>query len=325
MDKAEALRLYKQMVVIRLMEEKCEELYQKGKIGGFMHLYIGQEAVGVGAVSARQPQDNVITAYRDHGIAIASGMDAKVIMAEMLGKATGCCKGKGGSMHLADIQRKFWGGHAIVGAHIALATGLSFADKYRKSNAVTLCFFGDGSTNISYFHEALNLAAVWKLPCVFICENNKYGMWTPIEKVSGVTEMRRKADAYGIPSNVCDGMDLLAVRAATDEAIAHVRAGNGPFFVEVMTYRYRGHSMGDQRPYRTQEEIHKWQAEDPIGKFEDYLLQQGVPPGDIDVLDDEAKRLMTEAVQFADESPFPALDEIWDDIYAPGSPAAVRE
>ena len=316
MDKAGLLELYKQMVTIRLMEEKCEELYQKGKIGGFMHLYIGQEATGVGAVSVRQPQDNVITAYRDHGIAVACGMDPKGIMAEMFGKITGCSKGKGGSMHLADIQRRFWGGHAIVGAHIALATGLAFADKYRKSDAVTLCFFGDGATNISYFHEGLNLASAWKLPVVWICENNKYGMWTPIEKVSGVNEMRQKAIAYGIPSDVCDGMDLLAVRAATEKAIAHTRAGNGPYFLEALTYRYRGHSMGDQRAYRTHDEIKKWQTEDPIGQFEDVLLKTGLPPAEIDKVDDEVKHIIADAVTFAEESPFPSTEEIWADIYA---------
>jgi pyruvate dehydrogenase E1 component alpha subunit len=320
MDNAELLELYRQMVVIRLMEEKCEELYQKGKIGGFMHLYIGQEAAGVGAVSARRPDDNVITAYRDHGLAVACGMTPNSIMAEMFGKATGCCKGKGGSMHLADITKKFWGGHAIVGAHIALATGLAFADKYRGSDAVTLCFFGDGSTNIGYFHESLNLAAAWKLPCVFICENNKYGMWTPIEKVSGVTEMRQKALGYNIPSAMCDGMDVLAVRAATQQAIAHVRSGQGPYFLEVLTYRYRGHSMGDQRAYRTTDEIHKWQAEDPIGQFESYLLAQGIAPAAIDAQDDEAKRLIAESVQFAEASPFPEPDAIWDDIYMAVTP-----
>jgi len=316
MDKALYLDLYKQMVAIRLLEEKCEELYQKSKIGGFMHLYIGQEATGVGAISARQAHDNVITAYRDHGIAIACGMDTKSIMAEMFGKITGCSKGKGGSMHLADVSKRFWGGHAIVGAHIALATGLAFADKYRKSDAVTLCFFGDGATNISYFHEALNLAAVWKLPCLFICENNKYGMWTPIEKVSSVTEMRRKADAYGMPNDLCDGMDVLAVREATKKAIDWVRAGNGPYFLEALTYRYRGHSMGDQRAYRTHDEIRKWQTEDPLGKFEEVVLKAGVPHAELDAIDDEAKRLVAEAVQFADVSPFPANDEIWTDIYA---------
>ena len=315
MDQAEMLRLYKQMVVIRLLEEKCEELYQKGKIGGFMHLYIGQEATGVGAVSARLPQDNVITAYRDHGLAVACGMSPRVIIAEMLGKATGCCKGKGGSMHLADVNLKFWGGHAIVGAHIALATGLAWADKYRGSDAVTLCFFGEGATNIGYFHEGLNLAAVWKLPCVFICENNSYGMWTPVANASAVTEIRRKAVAYGMPSDQADGMDLLAVRAAAEKALAHVRSGQGPSFLEIITYRYRGHSMGDQRPYRTQEEIRRWQTNDPIGKFEKVLLESGVAQAEIDRLEAQAEADIADAVQFAEASPFPALDDIWTDIY----------
>ncbi|HKZ68756.1 MAG TPA: thiamine pyrophosphate-dependent enzyme, partial [Anaerolineales bacterium] len=212
---------------------------------------------------------------------------------------------------------------AIVGAHIALATGLAFADKYRQSDAVTICFFGDGATNIGYFHESLNLAAAWDLPCVFICENNKYGMWTPIEKVSGVTNMRHKADAYGIPNAACDGMDVLAVHAASEKAIAHVRSGKGPYFLEVNTYRYRGHSMGDQRAYRTQDEIHKWQAEDPIGKFEECLLQQGVAHGDLDKIDDEAKGIVAEAVQFAEESPWPSTEEIWNDIYADIQPERI--
>lgn len=323
MDKTENLKLYKQMVTIRLLEEKSEELYQKSKIGGFMHLYIGQEATGVGVVSARKPEDNVITAYRDHGIAIACGMDPKLIMAEMYGKITGVSKGKGGSMHLADPKLKFWGGHAIVGAHIALSTGIAFADKYRKSDAVTICLFGDGSTNISYFHEALNLAAVWKLPCVFICENNKYGMWTPIEKVSAVSEMSRKAGAYGIPSAIVDGMDVLAVQAATYKAIDHVRAGNGPYFLESLTYRYRGHSMGDQRAYRTHDEIRKWQDEDPIGQFEKFLLDGGVEHSELDKIDDEVKHTIEAAVQFADESPFPGIEEIWNDIYVDIEPERI--
>ena len=315
MEKAEMLELYKQMVVIRLLEEKCEELYQKSKIGGFMHLYIGQEATGVGAVSARGPQDSVITAYRDHGIAIACGMEPKIIMAEMLGKVTGCCKGKGGSMHLADARLKFFGGHAIVGAQIALSAGIALADNYRKSDAVTLCFFGEGATNIGYFHEALNLAGVWKLPIVFICENNKYGMWTPVERVTPVTEMRQKATAYNMPNDCVDGMDLLAVRAATEKAIAHSRSGQGPHFLEVITYRYRGHSMGDQRPYRTQDEIKKWQASDPIGKFQKALLATKVKQSEIDSIDKESAKIVDEAVQFAEESPAPGPEELWTDIY----------
>lgn len=316
MDKAHLLELYRQMVVIRLMEEKCEELYQKGKIGGFMHLYIGQEATGVGAVSARDPQkDNVITAYRDHGIAVASGMEPRSIMAEMFGKITGCCKGKGGSMHLADVTKRYWGGHAIVGAHLALATGLAFADKYNHTGGVTLCFFGDGASNIGYFHESMNLAAVWKLPVVFICENNKYGMWTPLEKASAVTDLQQKAQGYGMINAEVDGMDLLKVRAATETALAHVRAGHGPYFLEVITYRYRGHSMGDQRAYRTQDEIHKWQAEDPIGRFEDYLLKNNITPAEIDQVDDTAKTLIADSIQFADASPYPPEAEVWKDVY----------
>jgi pyruvate dehydrogenase E1 component alpha subunit len=316
MDQAEMLKLYKTMVVIRRMEEKCAELYQQGKIGGFLHLYIGQEAVGVGAISARGPQDNVITAYRDHGIAIACGMEPKVALAEMLGKATGCCKGKGGSMHLADIRLKFWGGHAIVGAHLPLAAGIALADQYRGSEAVTLCFFGDGASNIGYFHEAVNLATVWKLPIVFICENNKYGMGTSIERASAVSEMRQKATGYGLPNDRVDGMELLTVRAAAEKAIAHARSGAGPYFLEVITYRYRGHSMGDPERYRKPDEIKKWQADDPIGQFEQVLLAQGVPQFEIDALDAEAEAAIAAAVKFAEESPFPAPEELWTDIYA---------
>lgn len=314
LDHKQLLELYRQMVEIRLFEEKCEELYQKGKIGGFMHLYIGQEATGVGAIAARGPNDNVITGYRDHGAALACGMSARVAMAEMMGRVDGCSKGKGGSMHLADINLKFWGGHAIVGAQIALGTGLAWAEQYKKTGGVTLTFFGDGATNISYFHESLNLAKTWNLPVVYICENNKYGMWTPIEKVSATTSMAHKAVSYDIPSDVADGMNLLDVYAKTQKAIEHCRSGNGPYFLEIITYRYRGHSMGDQRAYRTSDEIKKWQADDPIGKFEDVLLKAGIEPAAIDAIDDEVKALIDDAVSFADASPVPDLNEIYTDI-----------
>jgi pyruvate dehydrogenase E1 component alpha subunit len=315
MDQAELLHLYRTMVVIRLLEEKSAELYQQGKIGGFLHLYIGQEATGVGAISARRPDDNVITAYRDHGIAVACGMEPRVILAEMLGKITGSSKGKGGSMHLADINLKFWGGHAIVGAHIALATGIALADKYRGSDAVTLCFFGDGATNIGYFHEALNLAAVWALPVVFICENNQYGMGTSVERASAVPEMRQKAEAYAMPNARVDGMELLAVREATQKAIDHARAGNGPYFLESLTYRFRGHSMGDPERYRKPDEIRKWQTDDPIGRFEKVLKEQGVPQDAISTQEREAEQTIAEAVKFAEESPLPPAEELWTDIY----------
>jgi pyruvate dehydrogenase E1 component alpha subunit len=314
LSREEMLHLYKQMVEIRLFEEKCEELYQKGKIGGFMHLYIGQEATGVGVVSVRQPNDNVITGYRDHGLALACGMTSRVAMAEMMGKITGCSKGKGGSMHLADINLRFWGGHAIVGAQIALGTGLAWAEQYKRTDSVTMAFFGDGASNIGYFHESLNLAKVWNLPIVYICENNKYGMWTPIEKVSATTSMAHKADSYDIPSAVADGMDVFDVRAKTQAALDHCRSGQGPFFLEILTYRYRGHSMGDQRAYRTADEIKKWQADDPIGKFEDALLKAGIAPAEIDAIDDEVKAIVDDAVKFADESPFPDPSEIYTNI-----------
>ena len=322
MEQAELLRLYQQMVVIRRMEEKCAELYQQGKIGGFLHLYIGQEATGVGAISARGPQDNVITAYRDHGIAVACGMEPKVALAEMLGKVTGCCKGKGGSMHLADKSLRFWGGHAIVGAHIALATGIALANKYRHEDAVTLCFFGDGATNIGYFHEGLNLAAVWDLPIVFICENNQYGMGTSIDRASAVPEMRQKAEGYGIPNARVDGMELLAVREATAKAIEHCRSGKGPYFLESLTYRYRGHSMGDPERYRKQDEVRKWQADDPIGKFEKVLLEAGVSQAEIEQREATAETIIADAVHFAEESPFPPPEELWTDIYAEPAPQA---
>jgi pyruvate dehydrogenase E1 component alpha subunit len=325
MEQAELIRLYQQMVVIRHMEEKCAELYQQGKIGGFLHLYIGQEATGVGAISARRPTDNVITAYRDHGIAVACGMEPKVALAEMLGKVTGCCKGKGGSMHLADINLKFWGGHAIVGAHIALSTGLALADKYRGSDAATICFFGDGASNIGYFHEALNLAGVWDLPIVFICENNQYGMGTAVDRASAVPEIRQKAAAYGMPSDKVDGMELLAVREAVGKALDHVRSGQGPFFLEVHTYRYRGHSMGDPERYRKQDEVRRWQTDDPIGKFEKVLLEQGVGQEQIDAAEAESAQIIADAVKFAEESPFPPPEELWTDIYAEPEPEAVAQ
>lgn len=315
MDIAEMLKLYEQMVTIRRMEEQCADLYQQGKIGGFLHLYIGQEAVGVGAVSARGPQDNVITAYRDHGIAVACGMEPRVAIAEMLGKATGCCKGKGGSMHLADIRLHYWGGHAIVGAHLPLATGLALADKYRGSDAVTMCFFGDGATNIGYFHEAVNLAVVWKLPVVFICENNHYGMGTAVDRASAVSEMYQKACSYGLAANQVDGMDLLGVRAAVETALTHVRSGAGPYFLEAVTYRYRGHSMGDPERYRKHEEVVEHQTDDPIENFKRVILGQGVALADVEARAAAAQATIVEALQFAEASPLPAPEELWSDIY----------
>jgi len=315
MKKNELLKLYHEMVLVRRLEEKSAELYQGGKIGGFLHLYIGQEAVGTGVISARKPGDRVITAYRDHGIAISCGIEAKAIMAELLGKATGCSKGKGGSMHLADVKRNFWGGHAIVGAHLPLATGMALTDQYQGSDTVTICFFGEGATNIGYFHEALNLSMVWKLPVLWVCENNKYGMGTTVERASAVSEIRQKADGYGMPNNRVDGMDVLEVHQATQEALAHVRE-NGPFLLEVVTYRFRGHSMGDPERYRDREEVKKWQEDDPIGIFRKYLLNEShIDEALLDAEETRVEEELIEAVQFAESSPDPEPEALYEDIY----------
>jgi len=316
MDKNEQLKLYYEMVLIRRLEEKSAELYQQGKIGGFLHLYIGQEAVSTGIISARQPQDRVITAYRDHGVAINVGIPARLVMAELLGKATGISKGKGGSMHLADVTKNYFGGHAIVGAHMPIAAGMAFGDQYQKKNAVTICLFGDGATNIGFFHEALNLSAVWKLPVLWVCENNMYGMGTIIERASAVPEMRKKAEAYGMPNARVDGMNLVDVRKASEELLEDIRKGGGPFFLEAITYRFRGHSMGDPERYRKAEEIHRWQENDPIGIFRKYLLENNIASEEeLNKLDDQALEEVQEAVQFAESSPEPEPEELFSDVY----------
>jgi len=316
MDKQDHLKLYQEMVVIRRVEERAAELYQQGKIGGFLHLYIGQEAVSSGLVAARRPEDRVITAYRDHGVAINCGIPAREVMAELLGKATGCSKGKGGSMHMADVSKNFWGGHAIVGAHLPLAAGLALGDAYRKTDGVTICMFGDGASNIGFFHEALNLSKVWKLPVLWVCENNQYGMGTAIDRASAVSEMRRKADGYGMPNAQVDGMDVMAVREKTAQVLAEIRAGSGPQFLEIMTYRFRGHSMGDPERYRKSEEVHRWQENDPIGIYHRYLLEQGVASeAELEEQAQHAEQVVQDAVEFAENSPEPAVEELYKDVY----------
>jgi len=316
MDREQLLRIYHTMVLIRRLEEESATLYQQGKIGGFLHLYIGQEALGTGVISARLEQDRVITAYRDHGIAIACGMQAKVMMAELLGKATGCSKGKGGSMHLADVSLNFWGGHAIVGAHLPLAAGMALADKYRGSDAVTICFFGEGATNIGYFHEALNLSMVWQLPVLWVCENNQYGMGTAVERASAVTEIRKKAEGFGMPNARVDGMNVMEVREAGQIALGHVRS-KSPFFLEAVTYRYRGHSMGDPERYREREEVERWQREDPIGIFRRHLLQNAqIQPAELETEDARVEAEVREAIQFAETSPEPGAEALYADVYA---------
>ncbi len=316
MKKEQQLDLYYQMVVIRRAEERGAELYQAGKIGGFMHLYIGQEAVSTGLIAAREPRDRVITAYRDHGVAINCGISTKEMMAELLGKATGISKGKGGSMHMASVEHNFWGGHAIVGGHLPIAAGLAIGDQYAENDNVTICMFGDGATNIGYFHEALNISKAWKLRVLWVCENNQYGMGTSVERASAVSDIRQKADGYGMKSAEVDGMDVIKVYEAAKEAIEFVRKQSEPFFLEVNTYRFRGHSMGDPERYRKAEEVKKWQENDPIGIFNKYLLDKKIATRkQLDEIEARAEQEVNEAVEFAENSPEPSMDELFTNVY----------
>jgi len=295
MKKEQQIDLYHQMMLIRRLEERGAELYQQGKIGGFMHLYIGQEAVSTGLIAAREPRDRVITAYRDHGVALNCGISANQVMAELLGKSTGVSKGKGGSMHMADTSKNMWGGHAIVGGHLPIASGFALGDQYAGNDNVTICMFGEGATNIGYFHEALNLAKAWNLRVLWVCENNIYGM-----KNSRV-----------------DGMDVMKVYDAAKEAIEYVRKNSEPYLLEAMTYRYRGHSMGDPERYRKQEEVKKWEESDPIGIFRKQLLEKKTATAKaLDEIESRVDEEIAQAVEFAEASPEPALEELFADIYA---------
>lgn len=317
MDKKEHFELYHQMVVIRRLEERAAELYQQGKIGGFLHLYIGQEAVSTGLISARQPVDRVITAYRDHGVAINCGISARQVVAELLGKATGISGGRGGSMHMADVTRNFWGGHAIVGAHLPLATGLALGDYYMGNKAVTICMFGDGASNIGFFHEALNMAKVWNLPVLWVCENNQYGMGTAVDRASAVSEIRQKAMGYGMKNEQVNGMDIMEVRQAALRLIEEVRNGSGPQLLEIHTYRFRGHSMGDPERYRKADEVHRWEEDDPIGVYRKYLVGENIASeAELNELDIAGAAEVQDAVEFAEASPEPAPETLFDNIYA---------
>ena len=316
MKKDQLLDLYHQMVLIRHVEERGAELYQAGKIGGFMHLYIGQEAVSTGLIAAREPRDRVITAYRDHGVAINCGIPVDQVMAELLGKATGMSKGKGGSMHMASVEKNFWGGHAIVGSHLCIAAGLALGDQYAKNDNVTICMFGDGATNIGYFHEALNLAKAWGLRVLWVCENNKYGMGTSVERASAVQDIQQKAEGYAMKHSQVDGMDVMKVCDAAQEALDYVRTESQPYLLEVITYRYRGHSMGDPERYRKQEEVKKWQENDPIGIFRKQLLEKKtVSTKVLDEIEAQAEDEVNKAVEFAETSPEPALEDLFANVY----------
>jgi pyruvate dehydrogenase E1 component alpha subunit len=308
----------RQMLLIRRFEEKAAEMYALGKIAGFCHLYIGEEAVAVGAIGATQPDDYIVTAYRDHGHAIARGTEPKRVMAELFGKATGVSKGKGGSMHLFDVARHFMGGYAIVGGHIPLATGIGFAQKYQKKDEVVLCFFGEGSVPSGNFHEALNLAALWRLPVIYICENNRFGMGTPVERSSALYDIAHAAKAYDMPFHHVDGMDVMDVYRHMTEIVEGVRKSKRPIFVEARTYRYMGHSMSDPAHghYRTKEEIDEHKKRDPILTLQRLLLEEKtISDEEIKKMEREIQDIVQEAVEFAEKSPEPPLSALTEDVY----------
>jgi pyruvate dehydrogenase E1 component alpha subunit len=314
----ELMSYYRDMLLIRRFEEKAGQLYGMGLIGGFCHLYIGQEAVVVGLEAAAEEGDKRITSYRDHGHMLACGMDPNGVMAELTGRIGGYSKGKGGSMHMFSKEKHFYGGHGIVGAQVPLGAGLAFADKYKDNGRVTFAYFGDGAANQGQVYETFNMAALWALPVVFVIENNQYAMGTAQRRSTSTPDLYTRGAAFGIAGEVVDGMDVLAVKAAGEKAVSHCRAGKGPYILEVKTYRYRGHSMSDPAKYRTREEVQKMREErDPIDHVRDLLLTgKHATEDDLKAIDKEIKKIVSEAADFSRESPEPDLDELWTDIYA---------
>ena len=313
--KDELIRYYRDMLLIRRFEEKAGQLYGMGLIGGFCHLYIGQEAVVVGIQAAMREGDSVITSYRDHGHMLACGMESRGVMAELTGRAGGYSKGKGGSMHMFSREKNFYGGHGIVAAQVPIGAGLGFAHKYQNDGGLNACYMGDGAINQGQVYETFNMAALWKLPTLFVIENNKYAMGTAQARASA-GELFERGSAYGIPGFQVNGMDVLEVKAAADKAVAHIRAGNGPVILEMKTYRYRGHSMSDPAKYRTKEEVNKMRSEsDPIDNLKKLLLDQGVTDEEaLKVIDREVKDIVTDAAEFATISPEPDPSELWTDV-----------
>ena len=316
LDRSHAVTLLRQMLLIRRFEEKAAELYTVGKIRGFLHLYIGEEAVAVGAMQALTPDDGVVATYREHGQALARGIPAGALMAEMYGKANGCSRGRGGSMHFFDVARRFYGGHAIVGGGLPVAVGLALADKLQSRARVTACFFGDGAVAEGEFHESLNLAALWKLPVLFVCENNLYAMGTALHRHQAQPDIRRKADAYGMPSEAVDGMDVVAVEEATRRAAAYVRRGDGPFLLELRTYRFRAHSTADPELYRGKEEVAEWKRRDPIALFTGRLQETGlVGDADLAALETAVGGEIDAAVREAEAGPWEPVEDLTRDVY----------
>lgn len=316
-DKKILREMLYQMVLGRHFEEKSAEVYRMGKIGGFCHLYIGQEAIGVGAMLALRPDDMVLTSYRDHVQAMVKGITPESVMAELYGKEGGCVKGKGGSMHMFSREHEFYGGHGIVGGQIGVGTGMAFAAKYKGTDQVTLCFFGEAAVNQGIFHESLNMAQLWKLPCIYICENNQYGMGTSQKRAMSVSSVSRKGEAYGIANEFVDGMDVMAVREATLRAVERARKESLPTLLEVRAYRFMGHSMSDPGNYRTRAEIAKYQERDPIVLFKDSLKEAKVLGNkDFEEIEKQATEAVDKALKFADESPLPNESELLTDVYA---------
>lgn len=310
------LSWYRQMLAVRRMEEKAAQLYTQQKIRGFLHLYIGQEAVGVGIEAAIRREDYVITGYREHGNAYLRGIPMRQIMAELMGKETGCSRGKGGSMHMFSRERRFLGGHGIVGGQIGLGTGVAFAIQYQEEDLISVTMFGDGAVRQGILHECFNMAMLWKLPVVYVCENNQYAMGTSVSRSSNVTELYRLACAYDMPSERVDGMDVFAVYEAMQKAAQHARSGQGPYFLEVLTYRYRGHSMSDPAKYRTREEVEKYREQDPLARLQNYLYTHNlVTNEELDHLEEEVAAEVAEAVAFAEASPYPDPEQLYQDVY----------
>ncbi len=329
-SRSELLRLYREMLLLRRFEEAAARVYTQGKIGGFCHLYIGQEAIAIGVREALDPsRDYLVNAYRDHGHAIAWGTSPGAVMAELYGKATGVAGGKGGSMHMFDAARHNMGGHGIVGGQIPLGVGLAFAQRYQQTDGVVACLFGEAAANIGAFHESLNMAALWKLPVVFLCENNRYGMGTSIERSSAVTDVWKRGCASDVRGELVDGMDVLAVRDAVARAAAECRPREGkPVLIEARTYRYRGHSMADPATYRTRDEVEREKRHDPLEVLLAHARDRGLelPQGDLEAAEAEVGREVDAAVKFAEESPDPEVESIWKDVYAsPDDPALHRE
>ena len=312
---ADMQRYYRDMLLIRRFEEKAGQLYGMGLIGGFCHLYIGQEAVVVGIQTAQRAVDSVITSYRDHGHMLAAGMEARGVMAELTGRIGGYSHGKGGSMHMFSREKNFYGGHGIVGAQVPIGTGLAFAHKYKKDGGVCLTYFGDGAVNQGQVYESFNMAALWKLPVVFVIENNKYSMGTSQER-HAAGELYKRGEPYGIPGRQVDGMDVIKVREAAEEALAHARSGKGPVILEMITYRYRGHSMSDPAKYRSKDEVEEWRSKhDPIDALRQIMLKDGIVTEDsLKTIEREIKEIVNDSAEFAQSSPEPDPSELWTDI-----------